>query len=70
MQLRLESADGRLDAWASCDDHGEIVAHAVPAGEHVVKAWIAGTKEGGSGAYVEIGRVRAGDVSVELRLPR
>lgn len=68
--IALLDDDGSTRTWLTCNDKGEIDAHAVPPGEYVAKAYLPPAKEGENGAYVEVGRVRAGDLAVELRLPR
>jgi hypothetical protein len=52
------------------DEKGDFEVLGLEAGEHVVKARLAATKPGEISEDVEIGRVRAGDEHVALRLPR
>jgi hypothetical protein len=66
----LQTGDGKDAGWASCDEKGAFEAHGLAAGDFVAKVYVPPAKEGEAGAYVEVGRVRAGDAGVELRLPR
>ncbi len=62
--------EGEDEGWAACDEQGAFEARGLLAGEFVARVWIPAAKRGESGAWVEVGRVRAGDTAVELRLPR
>lgn len=70
VHISFRRADDASAGWAKTGDDGAFEARGVEAGEYTAKAWVPAAKEGEPGAYVDVGRVRAGDADVELHLPR